>query len=139
MVDYESPFDNNFSVDKLSPFSNERFETSSKFDKKSRSIRSWYLKLNCNLRLITVSKTDKVHRFETSFEKKEINKSYNRLINDNNRLIINKLYFGNTLSSFIAEQFKTCNCSSRFFIAYGRYETTRKSAKKLTATRYQKL
>jgi len=122
-----------------------RLETSSESDQNSRSIRSRYLNLNCNLRLITVSKTDKFHQFETSFEKREINKSYNslinssNLINNNNRLIINKLYFGNTLSSFIVEQFKTCNCSSRFFIAYGRYETTRKSAKKLTATRYQKL
>jgi hypothetical protein len=32
-VDYESHFDNKFSVDNLSAFINERFETSSEFDK----------------------------------------------------------------------------------------------------------
>jgi len=68
-VDYESHFDNKFSVDNLSAFANERFETSSEFDKYFSGDSKSRLKINCILHLITASKTD------TFFDK-----DYNKLI-----------------------------------------------------------
>ena len=50
-VDYESHFDNKYSVDKFSILANERFETKLDLENISRSIESRDLKRNCTLHL----------------------------------------------------------------------------------------